>query len=583
MTYVIGIHDGHNSSIALFKENDLLFSISEERFTRKKNQGGFPGKSLEYVLSNFKLTLDDIDLFAIAGTVTPSKAWIEKDALLARYKEQSDFKYTRRAKFRENSLVVKLKSLIKKAEVAGLGRFVNTPLASVSMNKILFVDHHECHAAAAYYSSPSRHAGKRLVITCDGSGDGLCASVSVAENDEIRRFITIGNNESYAALYSRTTFLTGMVPLEHEYKLMGLAPYGNADRARHITKALKALFVLSEEEGIWHRRAGLPPTRLLGRKLEEIYRHSRFDDIALGLQTFVEEFTLDWIRSCVTKFGIRDICLSGGLFMNVKLNQVLLESDFVDSLFVMPSASDESNCIGAGAMGCKSIGISPIPAGLKNLYLGREFSDDEISTAIDSFPFSTKTTVVKSDNISLNVADCLSKGNVVANFQGREEFGARALGNRSILCDASNFNNINIINKMIKQRDFWMPFACSMLRESLVENVSLLKDYDPRFMIMTFNANRESFHKFIAGTHPNDMTTRPQAVDECENANYHNIIKRFSEINQSPGVILNTSFNLHGFPICSAPVEALEVFDQSGLKFLAIGSYFLTKSVEVSV
>ena len=209
MKYVIGIHDGHNSSIALFKENDLLFSISEERFTRKKNQGGFPSRSLEYVLSNFKLTLDDIDLFAIAGTVTPNKSWIEKDALLARYKEQSDFKYTLGAKFRDNYLVIKLKSLIKKDKVVGLGRFVNTPLEPVPMNKILFVDHHKCHAAAAYYSSPMRHAGKRLVITCDGSGDGLCASVSVAENDEIRRLITIGNDESFAALYSRTTFLTG--------------------------------------------------------------------------------------------------------------------------------------------------------------------------------------------------------------------------------------------------------------------------------------------------------------------------------------------------------------------------------------
>ncbi len=581
MTYVIGIHDGHNASIALFKDNDLLFSISEERFTRKKNQGGFPTKSLEYVLSNFKLSFDDIALFAIAGTVTPNKSWIEKGALLARYKEQSDFKYTLVAKFRDNPFVKKLKSLIKRVEVVGAGRFVNTPLASLSMEKILFVDHHECHAAATYYSSPMRHVGKRLVITCDGSGDGLCASVSIAENDEIRRLISIGNDESFAALYARTTFLTGMVPLEHEYKLMGLAPYGNVDRARPITQALKALFVLSKDEGTWQRRAGLPPTRLLGRKLEEIYRHSRFDDIALGLQTFVEEFTLDWIRSCVTKFGIRDICLGGGLFMNVKLNQVLLESDFVDSLFVMPSASDESNCIGAGAMGCRTIGISPIPAGLKNLYLGREFCDDEISAAINSFSFSTKTTVDKSGNIALDVADCLSKGHVVANFQGREEFGARALGNRSILCDASNFNNINIINKMIKQRDFWMPFACSMLRENLVENVSLLKDYDPRFMIMTFNANPTSFHKFIAGTHPNDMTTRPQAVDESDNPTYHKIIKTFSELTQSPGVILNTSFNLHGFPICSAPVEALEVFDKSGLKFLALGSYFLTKSDEV--
>ena len=401
MKYVIGIHDGHNSSIALFKENDLIFSISEERFTRKKNQGGFPSRSLEYVLSNFKLTLDNIDLFAIAGTVTPNKSWIEKDALLARYKEQSDFEYTLWAKFRDNYLVKKLKSLIKIDKVVGSGRFVNTPLESVPMNKILFVDHHKCHAAAAYYSSPTRHAGKRLVITCDGSGDGLCASVSVAENDKIQRLITIGNDESFAALYSRTTFLTGMVPLEHEYKLMGLAPYGNINRAKNITQALKALFVLSEEEGTWHRRPGLAPTRLLGRKLEKIYRHSRFDDIALGLQTFVEEFTLDWIRSCVIKFGIRDICLGGGLFMNVKLNQALLESDFVDSLFVMPSASDESNCIGAGAMGCKSIGISPIPAGLKNLYLGREFSDGEISTAIDSFSFSAKTTVIKSDHIEI--------------------------------------------------------------------------------------------------------------------------------------------------------------------------------------
>jgi carbamoyltransferase len=302
----------------------------------------------------------------------------------------------------------------------------------------------------------------------------------------------------------------------------------------------------------------------------------RFDHIAGGVQLFVERFLVRWVKACIAETGIRRIALSGGVFMNVKANQKILELPEVEELFVFPSCGDETNSIGAAWLRYRQRSAKN-PKKLGHFYVGPEYDDAQVEAALRSYKFQNHAGIRAETEVERSVATLLAKGEIVARFKGRTEFGARALGNRSILANPAVPGVVKVINEMIKCRDFWMPFAPSVLAERSEDYFHKPKPVEAPYMIITLDSREEKRNAMAAAIHPHDCTGRPQEVIEDWNPDYHRLIKYFEEMT-GEGIILNTSFNLHGEPVVCSPRDALRVFDISGLQHLAIGTFMLTKN-----
>jgi carbamoyltransferase len=269
--------------------------------------------------------------------------------------------------------------------------------------------------------------------------------------------------------------------------------------------------------------------------------------------------------------------------MNVKANQSILELPEIMTLTIAPSCGDESLAIGSAVFGFVFEGndirtLKPV----KNLYLGSEYSHKDIQKAIDSYaflhPISQKIYTDPAYPVEMEVAKLLSENNVVGRFKGRAEWGARALGNRSILANASSKENVKLINEMIKGRDFWMPFATSLISEDQHLYLENPRDFFAPYMSITFKTTSKAIEEIPAALHPYDMTSRPQMVSKEMNPDYHTLLHDFKKLTNSSG-ILNTSFNLHGEPNVETPIDALRTFDLSGLQYLAIGNIILSKNI----
>jgi carbamoyltransferase len=412
-------------------------------------------------------------------------------------------------------------------------------------------------------------------------GDDVCATVSIGRGGRFERITSVPDSESIAEVYALTTFLMGMVPLEHEYKLMGMAPYASARASENTYRNLSQLFAFDNHSGLtWHRSNGMPPTAIAHRYLENLFHLQRFDQVCGGVQKFVEEFLKTWVRNAIRETGIRKVALSGGIFMNVKANKLLLELDEVEDIFVFPSCGDETNAVGAAywvyaeerLKNGQAVDIEP----LRDLYWGRPVSDEEIEETITHYKFSNKVKTETPPDVDRRVAELLARGRVVARAAGRMEFGARALGNRSILANPSDANVIKLINDMIKKRDFWMPFAPSVTVESVHRYIRKPKPVPAPYMIFCFDSIPAKIPAFAAGVHPYDGTARPQEVSESHNPAYHRLIKYYGEITGEE-IVLNTSFNLHGFPVVYTPDQALSTLDNSGLEYVALGNFLLSK------
>lgn len=573
MQTILGLHDGHGAAAALLDRGRVVAAVQEERLTRIKNQGGLPYQAISDIFSMISVASSAIGKVALNGMYVTYDHWDPKP-LLENYE-------------RSGRLSEQLKQLLKGTFIDDIYQRSKARERTHQLAKIGFdngrlapVDHHTAHAAAAYYGSGWQ--GTVLVLTCDGSGDRLSGTVSIGENGQLRRIASIPAHDSIGRLYSLVTYYMGMMPLEHEYKVMGLAPYvGNPGKAREHAPLFADLFEFNPQNPlVWRRHKGVPPMYSAYGLIRKLLYRQRFDLIAAGLQQFIEDMLTQWVRNCVRETGIRRVACSGGVFMNVKANKEILTLPEVEELFIFPSCGDETNSIGAAywvyAQEClranRPVDIEPIGP----IYWGGGFDDAEAEMALKEFKGRSRFRYKHIEDIEHLAAETIASGEVVARAKTRMEFGARALGNRSILARADRMQVVRVINDMIKNRDFWMPFAPAVLAERAEEYYLKPKPMPAPYMIIAFDSRPETRDKYLAGQHPYDYTVRPQEVSESWNPDYYRLLKYYEEIT-GEGIILNTSFNLHGYPIVYQPTEAIDVFDRSGLRYLALGNWWVWK------
>lgn len=586
---VLGINDGHNSSASLIIDGKLTCSIAEERISREKNHFGFPENAIKCVLEYSGVSIKDVDKIAMSSKhFLPAYYYVSRNSQLSikdYWKEQTDYWYPKLIENKNPKYLDVLshkvskekfpydESLIKdendkegmwNARVKHLSEKLSVDASIISHH-----DHHKCHAYYGYMLSNNRDK-PLLVYTMDGFGDGANGTVSIGnpgkELDEISR----SANCNIGRMYRYATLLLGMRPAEHEYKLMGLAAY-NSHKYGKEAYDIYAETLQVDDLGFKYNKKIKDHFFYFKDKLEG----QRFDAIAYGIQKRCEEILTEWISNGIKKTGISNIIMSGGVAQNIKANKLISELDGLNTLFIPPGPGDESISVGAAYLEYIKEGnkLKDIKSP-KNGYLGPSYDDQEIQEALKLHVPSNYIIQEASDNL---VADLLSKGDVVARFGADQmEFGARALGNRSILADPRNPDVIHHINRLVKMRDFWMPFAPSIIAEREKDYIINPKSIDSRFMSIGFDSTDLAKKHIPAGLHPFDRTARPQIVHKSDNPGYHSLISAFEKIT-GVGALMNTSFNIHGEPIVGSPEQAVDTFKRCGLHHLLIGSWLVSK------
>ena len=387
-------------------------------------------------------------------------------------------------------------------------------LLKISKNEVSFLDHHLCHVAASYYCSHFPKNKKVLAISCDGSGDNLSGSVYVCKNKDLKRIAYTNRSASLGKIYSRVTALLGFKPWEHEYKIMGMAPYGNYKICKSLKEKVFDKLISVDKKNLKFVLKTKLSMNYCYKHLAENLQGERIDTISGALQMFTEEILSKLVAAAVKKTKISSVVLSGGVFMNVKANHIISKNKKIKKLFVMPSCGDESLSIGAALhlYHQNNLKNKLEESELKHLYLGNEFSKENEIKEIKKIKQKNKFRVVNK-NLNSEAAKLLSKGKVLARCCGRSEWGARSLGNRSILARGDNYNMVNQINHKIKNRDFWMPFAPIIMDRFKKRYLIDKKNFtNPAFMTMTYDSNKKYFDEIICGSHTKDKTIRAQVL-----------------------------------------------------------------------
>ncbi|HXA94838.1 MAG TPA: carbamoyltransferase C-terminal domain-containing protein [Candidatus Dormibacteraeota bacterium] len=582
---VLGITETHCATAAVLRDGRVIGCASEERFSRLKNDSGYPRQAIDALLRELRISPSEIDLVALAGARAASREWLNRvlhdEAYVKEY-------YGVAWPSRRRTLRKKVRKWGAKFGLidASRGKFgisqrerlaFVTEHLGIGAERIASLDHHACHAAAAYWGSG--FAGRdALVLTNDNSGDGLCATASTGRGLALDRHeATPSAPGSVGAFYSFVTLALGMKFGEHEYKVMGMAPYAPDTYARRAEAALREVFDL--DEGRPARFRWLAP----GERYQLLLRAMvglRFDWVAGGAQRLLEDVLLRWIRLMQQRYGGSRLALGGGVFMNVKANMLIGQEDWVEELFAFPSCGDESNAVGAAYLGylqeCARRGIAAAPHPFGPAYLGQSVTDEEAEVVIRERRLEGQYKVAFHDRIEERIAELLVSDGVVARCAGRMEFGARALGNRSILANPSDHRVVGLINRMIKNRDFWMPFAPTVLAERAGDYLVNPKGLASPYMMLAMATRPDARDALAAAIHPQDATARPQILEREWNPEYHAVISEFQR-RTGVGAVLNTSFNLHGEPIVGGAADAVDTFERSGLPHLAVGHWLLSK------
>lgn len=582
----LSIQTGHNATVALMVDGKIVGVLSQEKIDNKKNSDSFPCGAINALIKECGFAAEQVDEVVMASTT-----------LFPQFCNVQEVHHPT-AESKSRKLVISgldliyrtVRDIVVKTRVGKvyhahrLGRLKHKAMpelikrlreVGIRDKPIHFVDHHTCHAYASFYSFTRNDKDDSLVFTLDGMGDGYCSCVWRVSSE--RKWEELGRTptrSSIGSIYSETTRFLGMKVLEHEYKVMGLAAYNKGYYRESYKRLFKGLVYRDgDNSAIFQSRIDTSKFYLWLKKRAV---GERFDNIAAAVQAFTEDTVTDWISAVIEETGIKNISTGGGVFMNVKLNKKVKEMKIIDRVHFMPSCGDESNPIGALYYRAVSSGEEVQPLG--TLYLGIKSSNEEIRDLFIRQLDHSEYKVLEPDCISNEIARLLCEGEIVARHVGRCEWGARSLGNRAILANPSVMESFYYINDMIKARDFWMPFAPTIL-DTFADRY--LEDYNPdhciaEHMIAAYTATNQGRKDLKAALHQGDGTLRPQVLRREVNSDYYSLIEQFMKLTGIGGV-LNTSFNLHGFPLVATPEQALLTFKNSGLKHLAIGPYLISK------
>ena len=586
----LGVNIGHGASAALMIDDEIILTFQEERFTNIKNFVGYPKKSIQACLDfvkNKKLTIDKCGIATVNHFLFNLKYPLENyysienwiDYYLQFFSKQKKINYTIQA-IKKLQKVKKIDgyldySKIKKKNYFNFSltrkfyiNFINKQSKGL-IKSISHIDHHTCHAYYAAYA-PGINETKSAILTIDSEGDGLNQTLWIFDKSKKTLKNLIKNGEcDLARIYRFVTLILKMKPNEHEFKVMGLAPYSKIEYSKKVyDEVFKDILDVKNCKVIHKNRS-----KDLFKYLYNKTREHRFDSIAGGVQMLVEKISSKLVNQIAKKYKLNTFSISGGVSMNIKMNKILSELKNVKKLYVPPTGTDESLAVGA----CYYLNKLGNNKPFKNIYLGQELIDENLTKEkLETYLKNKKKYLIKKNIDHKHVAKLLSQGNIVAVARGREEFGARALGNRSILANPYIDGVVQKINEQIKNRDFWMPFALTILKEHHKKYLVNNKSIDCDFMTIGFDTKIDKYNDIKNGTHPYDKSVRPQILSKKYNENYHSLINEFYKITKVPA-LLNTSLNLHGFPISSKIKDVISTFENSGLEYLYLEDNFLVK------
>jgi carbamoyltransferase len=582
----------HDSAAALIEDGRIVAAAQEERFTRKKHDAGFPEHALRYCLTEGKVGLQDIDQI-----VFYDKPFLKFERLLETYVAFAPRGFGQFV----NAMPVWLKEkLFQKTELAKHLK-VFDPAFNAS-GKLLFSEHHLSHAASAFYPSPFENA---LILTMDGVGEWATTSVMKGEGNRITPLKEIHFPHSVGLLYSAFTYFTGFKVNSGEYKLMGLAPYGKPVYADLIREHLVDI----HDDGSFHLNmryfnycTGLTMTNrrfdsLFGRKprpAEADITQSDMD-LAASIQLITEEIVLKLAKGLRAEYQLPNLCLAGGVALNCVANGKLLKEKIFDNLWIQPAAGDAGGALGAALTGYHLFAGKERKTvqrdAMQGSYLGPHFADNDIKVSLDRLGATYQE--LSEDALLEEGAKALAAEKVLGWFQGRMEFGPRALGGRSILGDSRSAKTQSVMNLKIKYRESFRPFAPSVLREDVAEYFDLNGDSPYMLLVAPVAEKRrkplsaEDSKKFgiellnvpksdlPAITHV-DYSARIQTVHADTNPRYHKLISNFKKLT-GYGVVVNTSFNVRGEPIVCTPEDAFRCFMGTEMDELYIGNFRLVK------
>jgi len=549
----------HDSAACLIQDGRLVAAASEERFTRKKHDEGFPKEAIQYCLRAGKIEAKDLDYVGFYD-----KPFLKFERLLSTYLSTFPRGFLSFSK----AMPVWLK------EKLWIPQMIRKELNYEG--KILFTEHHLSHAASAFLVSPFKESA---ILTVDGVGEWATASYGVGRDREIDLFKEIRFPHSVGLLYSAFTYYLGFKVNSAEYKVMGLAPYGVP---RYVDQVKRLIDIkddgsfemdmryfsyhhgLRMVNGRFGKLFGGPP-RDPESKLDQ-----RHKDIAASVQKVTEEIMLKMASYLHRETKMENLCLAGGVALNCVANgRILREGPFKD-LFVQPAAGDAGGALGVAAYIYHSLLDNPRGEPMEDAYLGPEYTEEEILETLKRY--SAPYRRLERDELVREVAALIEGQTVIGWFQGRMEFGPRALGNRSILADARNPENKDVVNLKIKFRESFRPFAPTVLEERIAEYFEI--DRPSPYMLLVAPV-REGKRVIPSVTHV-DHSARIQSINRRQNPLYYDMIKEFERRTGVP-VIINTSFNVRGEPIVCTPDDAYRCFMRTHMDYLVLGPYLLDK------
>ena len=584
------------SGCAVLVDDKIIFSASEERYSRIKSDSSFPKNSIHDALSFTGLKGTDFDKIIICGNKLsllaplmneystfsvddqirameeywyPNLVLGKNKSFLEVFKDKINLEqFPFNTEIGKNFDIFKLHNPYTEEDGKNVSSFFKQIIASllgIEQEKIIHMEHDWCHAAYALYGSPIRD-DNTLIVTADAWGDDLSGTLSVysKEKGQIERVKEYNHKDfQLARIYRYTTLVLKMLANEHEYKVMGLASYYNGPMIEKVEKVFDKMLQSDGLEFIFNKEV-LDIYDYLKNNLKNF----RFDHIAAGLQSFTEKILVNWFSNTISRYNAKSVVFSGGVSMNVKANMKISQIPKIEKFFVCGAGTDETLPIGACYHWAEMNGIKPKL--LDTLYLGSNAVYDEKDIS------SLAQYTIKKFNSEEQILEQILENKIVAVCRGRMEMGQRSLGNRSIIADPRTRSNVEKINNSIKKRDFWMPFAPVILEEYQDLLIKNPKKIDSPFMTIAFET-KDGKNKFPAAVHQADGTARAQLLKKEQNPILWNLIFKFYEKTGIPA-LLNTSFNLHGEPIVRTIQDALRVFDKSELEVLWLDGHIIEKN-----